>query len=703
MEEQIKQYIAELNKKNRQGDTTEHSFRPALQQLLEACTNCTVINEPRRIDCGVPDFTLISNKISIAYVETKDLEYDEYGHKVHQSYGNQVETDYSYSPLRQWMTQLVTHLPGSGPNVQNLYYTYDNVGNITAINQYASTYSGLGGGYSNTYTYDNQYRLILSLGTSSNNLGYNFSMSYSPSGRIWHNSCGAPIVNKQVAYGYDDQFLTHQPRVVFDTVASKSYNLYWDLNGNLQEISNCNSENVRFHSWDEENRLRAVIGLKSAGLYGYDGNGNRVWKLTGDCRLESQNGGEQEYSAYLDDAVLYPNPYLTITPQGYTKHYYLGSERIATALGEGGLRPSPDNWDQREKDLVKDYWNHFKGYEPFGAVEDYKTTNVDVADNYPTKLQYGCPPFQLSYLQLAGYDMFSSCMNTYSNSTGLPESTFYTHSDHLGSASWITDFHGDPVQYIHYAPYGELLANQNAYGSSYDERYKFTGKERDAESGYDYFGARFLAQQLGIWTTPDPLLDKYIFASPYMYCNGNPIKFIDPDGSIVKFAPGTTPAQKEMFWKAVRHLDSHNCGGRYGQLKNSKIVYTVNMNVKKTRFLPNEQTIEWLPTHGVETDNGTVLSPATVLNHEMTHATHYDDAQKQYWDGNKEAFDNYNNSLAPGTSQNYGSLEEEKVIIGVEQRTAQALGEVEPGQVTRTNHNGKFVPVETPISNKKID
>lgn len=192
MEEHIKQYIAELNKKNRQGDTTEHSFRPALQQLLEACTNCTVINEPRRIDCGAPDFTLISNKISIAYVETKDIEYDEYGHKVHQSYDNQVETDYSYSPLRQWMTQLETRLPGSGPNIQELYYKYDYVGNITQISQQAGAWGSIGGPYTNDYTYDHQYRLVSALETSSNNLGYNFSMSYSPSGRIWHNSCRAP-------------------------------------------------------------------------------------------------------------------------------------------------------------------------------------------------------------------------------------------------------------------------------------------------------------------------------------------------------------------------------------------------------------------------------------------------------------------------------------------------------------------------------
>ena len=338
-------------------------------------------------------------------------------------------------------------------------------------------------------------------------------------------------MNKQVAYGYDDALLTHQPRVVYDTIASESYNLYWDLNGNLQEISNCKSEDVRFHSWDEENRLRAVVGPTSAGLYGYDGNGDRVWKLIGDCDIESQNGGNIEYSIALDDAVLYPNPYLTITPQGYTKHYYLGSERIATALGEGGLKSTPEYWNQREEDLVQDFGNHFKGYEPFGTVEDYKTTNVDVADNGPYELQYGCPPFQLSYLQLIGSDMFSSCMNTYSNSTGRPESTFFTHSDHLGSASWITDGLGNPVQYIHYAPYGEFLANQRATGSTYDERYKFTGKERDAETGYDYYGARYQIVPLGIWGSPDPLLDKYIHLSPYMYCNGNPIKYVDIKGT----------------------------------------------------------------------------------------------------------------------------------------------------------------------------
>jgi len=86
---------------------------------------------------------------------------------------------------------------------------------------------------------------------------------------------------------------------------------------------------------------------------------------------------------------------------------------------------------------------------------------------------------------------------------------------------------GLPIQYIHYAPYGELIDNQVPYG--YDERFKFTGKERDAETGYDFFGARFY-WQAGTWLSVDPLADKYPGISAYVYCGWNPVNAIDPDG-----------------------------------------------------------------------------------------------------------------------------------------------------------------------------
>ena len=65
---------------------------------------------------------------------------------------------------------------------------------------------------------------------------------------------------------------------------------------------------------------------------------------------------------------------------------------------------------------------------------------------------------------------------------------------------------------------------------SYNERFKFTTKELDAESGYYYFGARYLLSELGDFLSTDPLTDKTPELSSYMYCNGNPLKYIDPDG-----------------------------------------------------------------------------------------------------------------------------------------------------------------------------
>ena len=60
--------------------------------------------------------------------------------------------------------------------------------------------------------------------------------------------------------------------------------------------------------------------------------------------------------------------------------------------------------------------------------------------------------------------------------------------------------------------------------------YTFSGKERDSETGYSYFGARYYSSDLSVWLSVDPMAGKYPSMSGYMYVAGNPVMLVDPDG-----------------------------------------------------------------------------------------------------------------------------------------------------------------------------
>lgn len=73
----LKNYISELNKQFRTGIAREHSYRPALQQLMSAIlTDMVVTNEPARIDCGAPDYIISrkSDNTPVAFIEAKDID-----------------------------------------------------------------------------------------------------------------------------------------------------------------------------------------------------------------------------------------------------------------------------------------------------------------------------------------------------------------------------------------------------------------------------------------------------------------------------------------------------------------------------------------------------------------------------------------------------------------------------------------------------
>ena len=60
-------------------------------------------------------------------------------------------------------------------------------------------------------------------------------------------------------------------------------------------------------------------------------------KMTGDASTVDVNAWEQHTYGCLDHVTLYPSPYMVLTEQGYTKHYYAGTERVAARIGSGGL------------------------------------------------------------------------------------------------------------------------------------------------------------------------------------------------------------------------------------------------------------------------------------------------------------------------------------------------------------------------------
>ena len=81
---------------------------------------------------------------------------------------------------------------------------------------------------------------------------------------------------------------------------------------------------------------------------------------------------------------------------------------------------------------------------------------------------------------------------------------------------------------------GMILIGRSSNFSLTDNKYKFTGKERDIETNYDYFGARYYDSRIGRWLSIDPLAEKYPGWSPYNYTLNNPIINFDPNGKYTK-------------------------------------------------------------------------------------------------------------------------------------------------------------------------
>ena len=504
--------------------------------------------------------SLSSNKQGDESTIVEQIGYDKDGHTVYTKLGNGTETEYAYDDVRQRLQEM--NLTASGSDIMRNKYSYDAVDNILGINNDVTPTSStkLGGASSHTYQYDKLNRLISASGNAKD-ASYTLNMAY--------NVMSMPLSKEQTTdgsktaqsyhnyYKYEDADHPSAP----SQIGHEHYT--YDANGNPTRVENDSTAAVREMYWDEDNRLMVLSDNGKTSRYTYNHAGERAVKSHGSMEGVYINGAPQGITFHeTDEYTLYPASIISVNKNRFTKHYFIGDKRVASRIGSGSFN---NVYGQNGSFLTagqQDYAERLNQIET--QREDYYR-ELGIAPGIPTmKGSYGDPEntgvgYNTIIKELGDHSVPAEWAQYVKHNTeadtapGAPiqwddpsdpesaqpgygfvtdntteEETFYYHSDHLGSTSYITDKDGNITQYDAYLPYGELLVDEHS--SSEEMPYKFNGKELDEETGLYYYGARYMQPMASIWYGVDPLAEKYTNVSGYTYCLGNPVKLVDPDG-----------------------------------------------------------------------------------------------------------------------------------------------------------------------------
>ena len=531
---------------------------------------------------------------------------------------------------RTYVENISYNTHGLGAPMQDIDYAYDAVGNITDISNNAGVLpNGLGGDYWSHHDYDNLYRLEHSEGEwGAGALPYDLNMEYHNNGRIQRKTLTASTLyfkGDTIHTGYDNLYLYYAGcsklrKVLSAEDTNHRRDFSWDAAGNMKIHGDFNGNCSRRMCWDSENRLAGFSDCRNAGFYQYDANGERTCKLTGGYVTQNIGGIWHSY-AQIDNPTLYASPYLVATPQGYTKHYYAESERIASRIGGGGLEPlrlmarvfgftegpegpdnpeDPDNPDDPEEPGNPDdpdtpeiyanrgWYGETAGEENADEERQLQSSSPlaegwEIVDSWEVwevfERKQEQASLQLKYVMDCADVSYRAetnplhLMEWEDEHDGEPDCYWY-HPDHLGSSSWITHTDSTAVQHLHYLPWGEDYVDQRS--TNWSALHTFSAKERDAETGLSYFGSRYYSSDLSIWLSVDPMSDKYPSLSPYTYCANNPVKLVDPngeeivikgeDGSLITYVPGGKCASSDkQTMKAWEQLNAIYNSGEAGK------------------------------------------------------------------------------------------------------------------------------------------
>lgn len=463
-----------------------------------------------------------------------NIDYDEKGQREKIEYatkdGRGVTTGYTYDDLTFRLTGLKTERQLDGKKLQDLGYTYDPAGNITHIKDDALQTIYFNGEVikpDNDYHYDPTYRLVEAKGREHRSLtaqpwsSYNdkartqlahrhdwqamreYTEKYSydkvgnfdlvrhaANGGTWRRQYRyeAPsLVPEDAAAGLDSNRLTQSFVGTADPPNIRAVYTH-DAHGNMTEMPQ-----LQEMEWDHRDQLHMSRRRKAKFVDPDDVEIDLA--DTEGVKLE----GEKTY--YVYDASGERVRKVTLDTSGGLKdeRIYLGGLEIYkqhTGPGPHLERQTLHIMDDRER---------------IALVE----TRNDVDDGTPAQL------------------------------------IRYQFGNHLGSASLELNDQATVISYEEYTPWGSTsFQSQNAQIKAAHKRNRYTGKERDEESGLYYHGARYYAPWLGRWTAADPA---GLSGGPhlYNYVLANPIKHADPDGLKPIIAVGRMPVvvKKERLWK----------------------------------------------------------------------------------------------------------------------------------------------------------
>ena len=482
---------------------------------------------------------------------------------------------------------------------------------LSVANRAALPESGKAGGQmAHAYTYDALYRLASATGTyagaDSKTASYRLEMGYDNMHRIVSKKQhltqqgvqfdGTLHVGYDLAYTYgktegkkfqlaevkDANYRTEENP---DSVAKidNNHTYTYDANGNLvyvntgrikQDGALDSTAAERKLRWDEENRLTASDDNGFVTNYWYDADGERTVKTSGEGEqlyVNSEFAGGRTNTAKFS---LYVSPYLVANQGGrYTKHIYIGSQRIVSKIGDFASYGSDPrriqyagsetdglsvNYKQKysaQQQVIKDNYAIFEV--PYNG-----TDNNDYVDGQGFCCDDGSPE--------AAQARALALENNFQDPDAYEKLQFYYHPDHLGSSSYITNLDGEVVQHIEYVPFGEVFIEER--NSIWNTPYLFNAKEFDEETGLYYYGARYYDPRLSLWISTDKSAIIAPGYSPYTFCKNNPNIMVDPNGNFPIFINGRTSNDTERgsasYWSmGLLEVVKQKTGYYYSQFK----------------------------------------------------------------------------------------------------------------------------------------